>query len=173
MEVLIPSEIAQQSDYIVLQISQSYIKDCNTSEYVTLLHGATDSLQSFEEAFQKYVFLISGYDDDASELYQIHEVVSFIKDLNSKLPYWLYFVNTSDKKFFSWMIACLCRAMSLDQDEETIYADFNADVYNDLIEYQFSNIVKLISGLGMGEPIQEKVLKELSANLAALMVVEN
>jgi hypothetical protein len=64
-----------------------------------------------------------------------------------KLPFWLYFVNTSDKKFFSWMIACLCQAMSLDQNDETIYADFNADVYNDLIEYQFSNIVKLMSGL--------------------------
>ena len=63
--------------------------------------------------------------------------------------------------------------MSLDQDEETIYADFNADVYNDLIEYQFSNIVKLMTGLGMGESIQNKVLKELSSNLAALMVVEN
>ena len=52
-------------------------------------------------------------------------------------------------------------------------ADFDADVYNDLIEYQFSNIVKLMSGLGMDESIQEKVLKELSANLAALMVMEN
>ena len=174
MQVLTPADIAQQSDYIVLQISQSDIKDCNTSEYVTLLHGATDSLQSFEEAFQKYVLLISGYDDDDTrELYQIPGVVKFIKDLNSKLPFWLYFVNTSDKKFFSWMIACLCQAMSLDQDEETIYADFNADAYNDLIEYQFSNIVKLISGLGMGEPIQEKVLKELSTNLTSLMVVEN
>ena len=71
------------------------------------------------------------------------------------------------------MIACLCREMSLDQDEETIYADFNADAYNDLIEYQFSNIVKLMSGLEMGESIQEKVLKALSANLASLMVVEN
>ena len=173
MQVLIPPDIAQQSDYIVLQISQSDIKDCNTSEYVTLLHGATDSLQSFEVAFQRYVFLISGYDDDPRELYQIPEVVSFIKDLNSKLPFWLYFINTSDKKFFSWMIACLCQAMSLDQDEETIYADFNADAYNDLIEYQFRNIVKLMSGLEMGESIQEKVLKELSTNLASLMVVEN
>ena len=63
--------------------------------------------------------------------------------------------------------------MSLDQDEDTIYADFNTDTYNDLIEYQFSNIVKLMSGLGMGESIHEKVLKELSTNLAALMVVEN
>ena len=63
--------------------------------------------------------------------------------------------------------------MSLDQDEETIYADFDADTYNDLIEYQFRNIVKLMSGLGMGESIQEKVLKALSANLASLMVVEN
>ena len=63
--------------------------------------------------------------------------------------------------------------MSLDQDEETIYADFNADAYNDLIEYQFSNIVKLMSGLGMGESIQEKVLNGLSENLAALMVMEN
>jgi len=63
--------------------------------------------------------------------------------------------------------------MSLDQDDETIYADFNAEAYNDLIEYQFSNIVKLMTGLGMGESIQEKVLKALSANLASLMVVEN
>ena len=63
--------------------------------------------------------------------------------------------------------------MSLDQDDETIYADFNADAYNDLIEYQFRNIVKLMSGLGMGESVQKKVLKELSTNLAALMVVEN
>jgi hypothetical protein len=30
-----------------------------------------------------------------------------------------------------------------------------------------------MSGMGMGESIQEKVLKELSANLAALMIVEN
>ena len=155
------------------KISQEAIQNCDTSEYVTLLHGITGSLQSFEAAFQRYVFLISGYDDDPRELYQIPEVVSFIKDLNSKLPFWLYFVNTSDKKFFSWMIACLCQAMSLDQDEETIYADFNAEAYNDLIEYQFSNIVKLMSGLEMGESIQEKVLKELSTNLASLMVVEN
>ena len=63
--------------------------------------------------------------------------------------------------------------MSLDQDDEAIYADFNADAYNDLVEYQFNNIVKLMSGLGMGESIQEKVLKALSANLASLMVVEN
>ena len=63
--------------------------------------------------------------------------------------------------------------MSLDQDDETIYADFDAGAYNDLIEYQLRNIVKLMSGLGMGESIQEKVLKELSANLAALMVMGN
>ena len=71
------------------------------------------------------------------------------------------------------MIACLCRAISLDHDDETIYADFNDDAYNDLIEYQFINIVKLMSGLEMGESMQEKVIKALSANLASLMVVEN
>ena len=166
-------DISQQSDYIVLQIAQEAIQNCDTSEYVTLLHGITGSLQSFESAFQKYVLLISGYDDDPRELYQIPEVVSFIKDLNSKLPFWLYFVNTADKRFFSWMIACLCQAMSLDQDDEKIYADFNADAYNELIGTQFNNIVKLMSRLGLGESIQKKVLKELSANLASLMVVEN
>ena len=168
-----PPDMGQQSDYIVLQISQEAIQNCDTSEYVTLLHGATGSLQSFEAAFQKYVLLISGYDEDQRELYQIPEVVSFIKDLNSKLPFWLYFVNTADKRFFSWMIACLCQAMSLDQDDETIYADFNADAYNELIEYQFRNIVKLMSGLVMGDSVQEKVLIGLSEKLATLKVIEN
>ena len=63
--------------------------------------------------------------------------------------------------------------MSLDQDKEIIYADFNEDAYNNLIETQFNNIVKLMSGLVMGESVQDKVLKELSANLDSLMVVEN
>ena len=152
-------DISQQSDYTVLQIPQEAIQNCDTSEYVTLLHGATGSLQSFEAAFQRYVFLISGYDNDQRELYQIPEVVSFIKDLKRKLPFWLYFVNTSDKRFFSWMIACLCRAMSLDHDEETIYADFNSDAYNDLIEYQFSNTLKMMTGLGMGEVNTEEGAK--------------
>ena len=62
--------------------------------------------------------------------------------------------------------------MSLDQDEETIYADFNADIYNDLIEYQFNKIVELMSGLGTGESIQEKVAKGAVNYLATLMVVE-
>ena len=164
---------AQQPDYTVLDISLRNIQNCDTSEYVSLLHGITGTVQSFKEAFQKYVLLVSGYDNDQRELYQIPEVVKFIKDLNNKLPFWLYFINTKDKRFFSWMIACLCQATSLDQDEETIYADFNAEVFNKLIETQFSNIVKLMSGMGMSESIQKKVLKELSANLAALMVVEN
>ncbi len=60
-----PPDMGQQSDYIVLQISQEAIQNCDTSEYVALLHGATGSLQSFEVAFQKYVFLISGYDEDS------------------------------------------------------------------------------------------------------------
>ena len=68
---------------------------------------------------------------------------------------------------------CLCQAMSLDQDEETIYADFNAEAYNELIETQFSNIVKLMSGLVIGESIQEKVLNGLSEKLATLMLIEN
>ena len=55
------------------------------------------------------------------------------------------------------MIDSICQAMSLYQDEEAIYSDINADDYNELIENQFSNIVKLMSRLGMVESIQEKV----------------
>ena len=53
------------------------------------------------------------------------------------------------------------------------FGAMTADAHNELIENQFSNIVKLMSGLGIAKSIQEKVLKELSTNLAALMVVEN
>ena len=55
------------------------------------------------------------------------------------------------------MIDSICQAISLYQDEEAIYSDFNADDYNELIENQFSNIVKLMSRLGMVESIQEKL----------------
>ena len=55
------------------------------------------------------------------------------------------------------MIDSICQAMSLYQDEEAIYSDINADAYNELIENQFNNIVKLMSRLGMVESIQENV----------------
>jgi len=84
-----PADISQQSDYVVLQIPQETIQNCDTSEYVALLNVITNSIQSFEEAYQKYVFLVSGYDDDHRELYQIPEVVEFITALNGKLPFWL------------------------------------------------------------------------------------
>jgi hypothetical protein len=82
-----------------LQIPQETIQNCDTSEYVALLNVITNSIQSFEEAYQKYVFLVSGYDDDHRELYQIPEVVEFITALNSKLPFWLYFVTHQIKGF--------------------------------------------------------------------------
>ena len=75
----IPQDISQQSDHIVLQISQENIQNCDTSEYVSLLHAITDNIQFFEGVFQRYEFLISGYDDDPRDLYQIPEVVSFKK----------------------------------------------------------------------------------------------
>ena len=62
-----PVESREASDYTVWQIPKETIQNCDTSEYVTLLHGAIDSIQSFEGAFHKYVFLISGYDDDPRE----------------------------------------------------------------------------------------------------------
>jgi hypothetical protein len=53
---------------------------------------------------------------------------STIQSLHQQKP----IKTKSNGNRFSWMIACLCRAMSLDQDDETIYADFNADAYKDL-----------------------------------------
>ena len=47
------------------------------------------------------------------------------------------------------------------------------NTFSKIVWARISNIVKLKSGLGMRESIQQKVLKELSSNLAALMVMEN
>ena len=63
-------------------------------------------------------------------------------------------------RFFQ--IDSICQAMSMYQLEGTIYADFNEDAFNVLIENQLSNIVKLMSRLGIGESIQEKVWLVLS-----------
>jgi len=50
------------------------------------------------------------------------------------------------QKKISWRIDSILYAMSLYQDEKTIYSDFNADAFNELTEKQFSNICKIIDG---------------------------
>ena len=77
--------ISQQSDYTVLQISQEAIQNCDTSEYVTLLHGATDSLQSFESAFQRYVFLITTF---TIFIFPIFLVLKRIGPYGHRYPFW-------------------------------------------------------------------------------------
>ena len=121
----------------------------------------------------------------------INQKVSFLNQHNSVQHFWNYKKANLNKPLIQvahqtgiepvtcWLTTSYCYLSQLlanyhyFRDVNTRLLLFNAEAFNDLIEYQFNNIVKLMSGLGMGESIQEKVLKELSANLASLMVVEN
>jgi len=54
-----------------------------------------------------------GYDHDPRELYQIPEVRRYLAELDSRFPYWFYFLST-DADTLKIVAFCLCRTREID-----------------------------------------------------------
>jgi hypothetical protein len=53
-----------------------------------------------------------GYDSDSQELYQVQEIRRYVAQVDSKFPYWFYFLADADTlKFIAF---CLCRTREID-----------------------------------------------------------
>ena len=85
MQVLIPPDIAQQSDCIVLQISQRNIQNCDTSEYVTLLHGNTDKSSSNPDFGNHYLMMEKIFRDSMDSATN-HSTGSFQLSKQDRVP---------------------------------------------------------------------------------------
>lgn len=75
----------------------------------TLLYDA-DTVRMFQG---KASIAFHGYDNDSRELYQIPEVRQYLAELDSKFPYWFYFLST-DHDMLKMIAFCLCRTRKID-----------------------------------------------------------
>ena len=157
----------------IIQLSKTQVIKSDLSAITDLFKSLTINKDLFKVSFQQYYVVINGYDSDPRELYQIPEVIKFIAEFNESCPYWLYFLNPDVKKFFSWIIECLCNSKSVFNDDDIVYADFNHDKYNQLIKNQFIKISEIMNHNNFDYSFQEHCFEILCQNLKNLFIQTN
>lgn len=100
------SETGIDSIHIVIGREQIESKDYKSIlDSLIPLFADRNTIMRFRSSV---ILSIDGYNNDASELFEIDDVRNYIKELDSRFPYWFFFLSlqTSSLK----MIAlCLCK----------------------------------------------------------------
>jgi len=99
-----------------------------------------------------------GYDSDPRELYQIPEVRQFLAALDSKFPYWFYFLSTNDD-VLKMIALCLCRTREIDAG--MAYPD-PADMQTFIVSH-FAALNQVFDRYHLNESINEEI-SDLIAN---------
>jgi hypothetical protein len=80
-----------------LRVFQTLLYDAET---VTMFRG-------------KATIAFDGYDNDSRQLYEIPEVRRYLVELDSKFPYWFYFLSTRND-MLKMIACCLCRTRRIE-----------------------------------------------------------
>lgn len=109
---------------------------------------------------------IHGYNDDPRELYEIPEVVKYIKLLEPKIKYWFFFLNTRMMKapWLKTLMACICDAEKHEINEEKKYVRIELDnkKLRPFIERNFHWLNVLTDHLSMSLEENKQISKDIS-----------
>lgn len=89
-------------------IDRQDVEDKNISNTLAFLNDLISSREVCMGMKERVEFSLHGYDDDAREIYEIPEVIEFLKALDKAWPYWMLFQHPE----FRWlqvMAVCLCK----------------------------------------------------------------
>lgn len=139
-------------DHIDIVISRHESEACDIAPALNTLETLLYDAETVR-MFQGQVGLsFHGYDADTRELYEIPEVRDYLAALDSKFPYWFYFLSTYEDTLK--MIAfCLCRTHKIDAG--LAYPD-RADMQTFIFAH-FDAINPLFDRFALDESINEKI----------------
>jgi hypothetical protein len=82
-----------------------------------------------KQRLNRFKLTISGYDNDARELYEIPEVCVWARDCFQKIPYLLYFLDdASTYPFVSWILGPISKAVAFSKEFESTFSTKLTDV---------------------------------------------
>jgi hypothetical protein len=94
--------------FIIFPIERHDVEILNTTPYVRLLSGYVMDKKTTLNNLQRVNLMISGYDNDHRELWQIPEVRTFLYCLNKEFSRWFLILSPATG-FLSVLYMCLCK----------------------------------------------------------------
>jgi hypothetical protein len=113
---------ASVRDPILFVISREQIERFDIGESIDFLRSLLppDPPDAVWKLKGRISLVVSGYDGDPRELFEIPEVCRYLKALDDLWPYWFFFFSQADE---SLMVLAMCLASAIEVDPGRAYVD--------------------------------------------------
>jgi hypothetical protein len=139
-------------DWIGVVVSRQEVESLDISQALKMLQSVLHDAETVR-MFQGQVGIsFHGYDTDSRELYQIPEVRRYVALLDSKFPFWFYFLST-DHDTLKMIAFCLCSTKEVDSGLACVDP---AEIEPFLIRH-FDALNYLFAHYGLDEAINEEI----------------
>jgi hypothetical protein len=95
-------------DWVGVTVSRREVESRDVAPALQVLESLLYDAETVRAFRGRAGLAFHGYDDDPRELYQIPEVRRFVAELDSRFPYWFYFLSTGND-MLKMIAFCLCR----------------------------------------------------------------
>lgn len=126
----------KESEIILLNVSQKEVLNMDTSGLMTLLTKLTINDEIVKKSESKLSFFIDGYNNDSREIYEIPEVINWMKKVFEDFKYWGYFldmrkdfINLTGLRMF---IFCMCESKIINTNQNNTMKTIEYDIEQSL-----------------------------------------
>lgn len=127
---------------LVLSVSREEIEAGLTGNLVDRLMTLSDSPEHTRRFANATVFSVDGYNNDPRELYEIDDVVAFIRKVDEIWPYWFHFLE-KDRESMGIVLMLLIGARTIRGPGGQLGALFERDRIQPVMARQFGGMNQL------------------------------
>lgn len=155
------------SEPVVFVISRQQVEALDLDESLDFLHSLVPTAHPHHAWAYKgrLSLVISGYDADPRELFEIPEVCRYLRALDEQWPFWLFFFNQVDD---SIKLIALCLASSIEIVPGAAHID--PDGLRGFMERGFTAVNYLFESYGFPESENEALSMEVSRLFANSLI---
>lgn len=155
------------SDPVVFVISRQQVEELDLDESLDFLHSLVSTAHPDHAWAYKgrLSLVISGYDTDPRELFEIPEVCRYLRALDEQWPFWLFFFNQVDD---SIKLIALCLASSIEIVPGAAHID--PDGLRRFMERAFTAVNYLFESYGFPDSENEALSMEVSRLFANSLI---
>ena len=139
-------------DYVGVVVSRQEAESLDIAPALKVLESLLYDAETVRMFQGQASISFHGYDTDPRELYQIPEVRQYLALLDTRFPYWFYFLST-DGDALKMIAFCLCRTRKIDAG--MAYPD-PSDMQVFVLRH-FDAINRLFDKFGLDESINEEI----------------
>lgn len=138
--------MAAEIDYLAIMFPRKDVEGNDISSALEQLNYLISKREIIQRFHQRVDIGISGYDNDSRELFEIPEIRKYLQQIDSKFPYWFYFLNNLNASSIQLIVfSCIeCKIQNgrLNFDQQSMLRFLNA-------HFTYMNQMCNLAGLGV------------------------